>query len=522
VKPDCIEERRAAAAAALRLKGEDDFIAFACSLVIPSAYGPRLLADCIADFQLEAFRAIAPALHALKERRRPKCRRFWWERTKGASKDADAAIVLLWLVAFCEWPLYGQVGAADREQAGIVKRRAEMILHENPWLRDRIEVVGSQIRGIHNTARIDVLAADTTGGAHGETPDFLLLNELSHVKRWKFIQDLMDNAQKVPMGVVLAATNAGFTGTDAERWKKIAENSSLEAGHWWYQVIDYPAPWIGKDDLADAKDREMGSRFDRLWWGVWTSGKGDALTENRIKDSIRLPGPADGPEGELIYIGGLDLGVNNDHAGVVLIGFSETLQLAKLAYCRDFPPVDLNGRDEVDLRAVRDTVQMLHARFAISWMGYDPHQAALMSQELRLEHGVPMEAVNFTSKNLDMMATLLVDAFRMSRLWLYDDDHLINDLKKLVLTERTYGFRLEATRDATGHADVATALVISLLGCFGAKGIETRLDELTVGTRETMRPMDDKELAALPDDLRDIVEDARRGYGKWSWQDDVR
>ena len=65
---------------------------------------------------------------------RPKMQRFWIERTKKASKDADLAVIMMWLVAFPVRPLYMQVGAADRVQAGIVKDRMSHLLHHNPWL----------------------------------------------------------------------------------------------------------------------------------------------------------------------------------------------------------------------------------------------------------------------------------------------------------------------------------------------------------------------------------------------------
>ena len=207
-------------------KRRRSFLYFKDKIIVPSAHGNKRMEQVEAEFQRECFEAMAPSLDALRLGSLPPIRRFWLERTKGASKDTDIAIVLTWLVIFSDRSLYGQVGAADRDQAGIVKRRAEQLLEANPWMQDHIQIVNNEIRSRETQTKIDILAADVTGGSHGETPDILILNELSHVQRWKSIEDLMSNADKMPRGIVIAATNAGFTGTETEKWRKIAQASS--------------------------------------------------------------------------------------------------------------------------------------------------------------------------------------------------------------------------------------------------------------------------------------------------------
>ncbi len=49
------------------------------------------------------------------------------------------------------------------------------------------------------------------------TNDVLILNELSHVQREEFASNLLDNADKMPCGVVVIAGNTGFRGTFAWR-----------------------------------------------------------------------------------------------------------------------------------------------------------------------------------------------------------------------------------------------------------------------------------------------------------------
>ena len=73
-----------------------------------------------------------------------------------------------------------------------------------------------------------------------------------------------------------------------------------------------------------------------------------------------------------------------------------------------------------------------------------------------------MKEVPFTGKNLDLMATTLLDVFRSRRIELFNCPPLIADLRRLTIEEKSYGYRLSATRDEAGHADTATAFAIAL------------------------------------------------------------
>ena len=73
-----------------------------------------------------------------------------------------------------------------------------------------------------------------------------------------------------------------------------------------------------------------------------------------------------------------------------------------------------------------------------------------------------MREVAFVGKNLNEMASTLLDVFRSRRIALYDHPALIADLGRLSIEEKSYGHRLSATRTEEGHADLATALAIAL------------------------------------------------------------
>jgi len=67
-----------------------------------------------------------------------------------------------------------------------------------------------------------------------------------------------------------------------------------------------------------------------------------------------------------------------------------------------------------------------------------------------------------TGKNLTTMATAIIEAFRGHQLEIYPDAGFVGDLRKLKIVEKAFGYKLEASTDANGHADSAFALELCL------------------------------------------------------------
>jgi phage terminase large subunit-like protein len=479
---------------------ESDFLTFIEGIEIPSATGPQLFHDCVFPFQREFFDSISPSLKAIQTGNKPEKRRFWVERTKGASKDADLALCVLWVLAFAHCPTYCQVGAADRDQAAILRSRIKNILHYNEWLDKHVVIQQNKVQSRNGLASLDIMASDSRS-AHGGTPDLLILNELVHVDRWEFAETLMSNAAKVPYGVVVIATNAGYKGTMAEKWKE----NAMKDHRWHTYILDEPAPWIAEEDVQDEMKRLPPSAAKRLWLGKWPSGKGDALTEEDINRvfSARIR-PLLAPEQGWRYIAAMDLGVSHDHSGLVVLGVNQPDQRLRIVQMQDWAPNPNTG--EVDLIEVENTCFAMSQLFNISWFGYDPTQAKLMAQRLS-RRGVPMQEVSFSSpKNLTEMAQALVQVTNSGKLECYEDETLRRDLGKLHIVEKSYGYRLEAVSDQHGHADVGTALVICLptaLSMLAAGGFVLPDDYQFVLDEG---PLTDKEVKEMPDVLKGIYE----------------
>ncbi len=493
-----------------RRRSADDPLLFARGLVIPSASGPRLFDACIAPFQQECLELLAPSLLAIRDKRMPPRRRFWVERTKKASKDADIAICILWLMAFCKQPVLAQVSAANQQQAGIIKRRAKDLLHYNPWLNALVQIQQNKIPSANGMGETVIEATGSSGAKQGDTPDLLVLNELVHVDKWGVNETHMNNADGVPRSVVIISTNAGIKGSKAWQWR---QNAIQNPDRWTVKLWKGRAPWVSEKDMEDARRRDpVGAEFARLWLGDWISGTGDAVPESEIDRCFRLLGPLDGPEIGWRYVAGLDLGISHDHAGIALLGAHPGEQRVKVARVAGFAPSLPNdqGQLEVDEERVKAECLRLCKHFRIEWFGYDPAAGgSFMAQWLR-KQGVPMREMTFASdKNLNEMATRFVQVVKADKLECYEDEEgrLRRDIAKFNIVPRTKGgYRLEAISDASGHADVGTALVVCLPKAVELAGINVENLADVILHEEHSADLSPEELEAMPEQLRELCD----------------
>lgn len=339
----------------------------------------------------------------------------------------------------------------------------------------------------------------------------LIVNELSHIQRWEFAENLMDNADGVAQGIVMVATNAGFKGTKAEVWR----NTAITSDNWETHILAAPAPWHDKETIAEAKRRNPPGRYNRLWRGIWASGKGDALNEEDVDAVFRLRGPLLAPEKGWDYLVGLDLGISHDHAGVCVLGINTEQRKLKTAILRGWEP--LGDPPEVDLIDVQSFVFAMNQLFRPLLVLYDPTEARLMAQQLRRK-GVPMCEMTFSSTtNLTKMAESLIQVVEGHVLAAYDDPdgRLRRDFGKFNIVEKPYGYKLEAVSDEFGHADVGTALVICLpqaMDMLQGLAVLRPDDKLTY---DEGGDLTDAEIASMDPELREIYEMDEKDHPAW-------
>lgn len=421
--------------------------------------GLHRFGSIMAPFQRERFAAIAPALRALAKGRKPPIGKHWWEATKGCSKDSDLALCVVWLLAFAGRPITCQVGAADQDQADELRKAAKLLLDisVNPWLAKIIRIHNSKIICDGTASEAEIVAADTAG-SHGARPDVLILNELTHITKWGFAENLLDNASKVPHGLVVVATNAGFTSSEAYRWREMAREMAAE-GRWFFHVYDKPAPWLDPAEIEEARRRNPAARFARLFGGVWTSGSGDALQEADIDAALRNRiVPLHRPEKGSVYVGGLDLSTNRDHTAFVVVGRNEAGR-HRVARVKLWRPRQHGGR--IDQETVEREIIEAHNDLRLSRVAVDPHQADYLIARLK-KAGIKAEHRYQHGGTLDEQCMTLIDAFTSANIDIPDDLDLIRDLRNLRTIDRGQWMRLASERNAHGHGDIATALSIAL------------------------------------------------------------
>jgi hypothetical protein len=441
-----------------------DPMAFFASLVIPSAVGPRKYGEVMAPFQRARFEALAPALKASLRGERPTIGKFWLEGVKGLGKSSDAAYIALYALAFARVPQFIQLAAADADQAGEPKRAAADVLLLNRWLADRVSIQASRMVCPATNSVAEVVAADLAG-SHGARPTLLILDEVAHVAKFEFLQNLLDNSTKIPACITVAVTNSGFTNTPAYRLREMARNSK----RWHFDAVTEPPAWIPSTEIEEARQRNTPERFARLWQGVWSNQSGDALSSEDIQACITQPGAMLGKElgcdnSEWMFLAGLDLGIRHDRSAICVLAIHRQTRRRRLAYVKSWSPSKdgIFSKAKISLDAVKADILKIHASYSLRTVFFDPYQAILLAEQLQKD-GLRMQEVAFVGANLNEMAAEVLESFNSRSIELYRCKELIEDLGRLTIVERNFGFKLESARDASGHADTGTAFALALL-----------------------------------------------------------
>jgi hypothetical protein len=414
-----------------------------------------------AEFQRCDFAAMDDSLIALAKGEEPPKRRFWWERTKKASKDSDLAMQVQWALAFASWDMSIQIGAEDQEQANEIRLRIVRSLRANRWLREILHITKDAICNPKNGATCTILTSDEFS-AHGSIPDWLIVNELSHLSNRGYVDNLFDNVYGVSHALLSIATNAGHL----DSWQYKMRETIRESDLWVFSAYSQPAPWHDAKYLA-LRQKESGgnTRFLRLWHGVWGLDREGALSADAVRRCITLDRPVMIHECEgRPFIASLDLGRTRDHSALVVMNYDPYKETFALAYCRSWKPPEI-GQPIDTLMVKRECLRVMRKYNPIALV-YDPAEGGEdAAQYLRAETGVPTWLFEFKNPSLrQLAASVLLEVFAERRIQLYDDPDLIRDLFRLEIKEgKTGGFSITSNRDDEhGHADRGIAMTMLL------------------------------------------------------------
>jgi phage terminase large subunit-like protein len=464
---------------------------FRNSLLIDTDQGPQPFGECMGDFQKEDFAALdagwlrcvngadVPARHS----------RAWLERGRGSSKTLDLAVAATWALFASRRQLSGIAAAGDQDQARLLRDAIARICWMNPWLTRILQVNNYIVRNTKTGSNLEIISSDA-GTSYGLTPDFVIVDEIvhwQHANGEELWTSLLSSSAKRDTNMLVIITNAGMT--DDWQWK-LREKVRL-SNAWFFHRLDRPAGWITDRALKEQEALLPSIAYRRLWLNEWTTGGGDALTEEVINAAF-IPHltPQQSAQSGYEYVGGLDLGVSRDASAVCILGVRRSAEghgRIRLAFTRVWRP---SRNQKVNLQEVEDTLRELHARFHLKALHADPWQASHMLSRLQagglsvqsrvltkyrgqlpsLAVQVPTVEVPQTGINLQKMATVVIESFNDHRLELFPDEDLKRDVTRFRIEERSYGFRLVSPRDSIGHGDLGTAFCHALLGAYELAG----------------------------------------------------
>jgi hypothetical protein len=435
-----------------------DPVEFRKRLLIDTGSGMRLLGEVMDPWQRQDFEALDPGWRrCVGQTTDDVTLRAYLERARGHSKTGDIATSATWALFSAKRRIQGVVAAGDLDQARLLRDGMAVLVRNNPWIGMALSVQNYRVLNKVTGSVCDVLASDAASN-YGLTPDFLICDELTHWNKPEMWEAMFSSAAKRAACMVLVIANAGLGEGTSWQWR--IREAARESVDWYFHRLDGPqASWIGEKLLREQAVMLPGSAYRRLWLNQWQRGTGDALEPADIEAACTIVNPSTRYDG-WTHIQGLDLGIKHDHAALCVMACKPGAGRVKLASIQSWKPPD-TGRKEVDLIEVKAAVRAAFIQYGSTVTFYDPHQCELMAQELRAE-GFRMEPMTFVGQNLTRMASTLIQVFSGHKIDLFRDKQLVDDLLRLSIVERPYGYRLDAVSDDRGHADRATALAIAL------------------------------------------------------------
>lgn len=436
--------------------------AFRAALLVDTDAGEKPLGGVLDPWQAGDFAALDPGWLAVTQRGKPEAPklRCYLERPRGHSKTNDLAVMVSWALFASRRQITIVAAAADADQARLLRDAIAKLIRLNSWLAEFLNAQRDRIVNEHTGSALIILSADADS-SYGLTPDAIVVDELCH---WSdagesLWQSLFSAAAKRSNCLLTIISNAGTGEGQSWQWK-VRESARTDEA-WHFSRLDGPvASWISPKHLAEQRRMLPPIAFDRLWLNQWTSGQGDAITEADLQAALRLDAPPKEREPGLVYVAGLDLGLSRDASALVVVGVDAEGERVRLVDCQAWKPAP-GGRVQIEL--IEAAIVAAHDRWKLAGVNFDPWNCAYLAERLGVL-GVPMIETSFSSKNLANMASAVVESFRDRRIELYPEASLLHDLRGLRVVERSFGYRLDATRDKHGHSDRAIALALALLG----------------------------------------------------------
>jgi Phage Terminase len=393
-------------------------------------------------------------------------RRHWIGRAKGYDKTRGAAAMSI-VALLTQFPVNsdqkGYAAASDSDQASLLRQSVQAFVEGTRELQGEIKVEGSKITAVRRGTELHILAADTAG-SHGLRPCWLVVDELANFddtpRRREFFDTLWAGLAKTSgRGIVI--TTAGSPAHFARDVLEAAKSDPL----WRVSDIHGPPPWADPDEIESERLRLLPSVFARLWMNEWSVADDAIADQADVDAACTLPGPLE-PQAGVRYICTLDLGTRHDRTVAVIAHHAPTASPGGGRHVivdrmEVWTPKPLR---QVKLDEVRSWLEYFTKMYNHAPLHYDPSQAYLMVEQLRLA-GVGCYEFVFSQSSTADLATSMSQALRARRITLPDDAELRKEILSVRLRETSPNVLRIDTRSSRQHDDrvIATAMACRIL-----------------------------------------------------------
>jgi phage terminase large subunit-like protein len=382
-------------------------------------------------------------------------------RPRGSSKTSDlAGVAIALLLEVLPNRGRGFCFGADQDQAALLLDAIAGFASRTEGLAGALKIENWRVTANHNGAQLRVMAADAAS-AWGLKGDLFVVDEFAQWPTTPGPRRLWDAIlSAVPKVAGCRLVLLSTSGDPSHPSYKLL-NQAKTSDQWRVAETPGPCPWISERALEEQRRLLPGSQYRRLHLNQWVEAEDRLVDAEALRDAVRLDGPLEPRSGER-YVIGLDVGLKHDRTVAAVChaerieGDRDRARLVVLDRMLVFSGTRLRPvrLDDVE-RAVLDASK----RYNRAPLRLDPWQSVGLGQRLSRQ-GIRVTEYPFSAQSVGRLASMLHMLLKDRRLWLPDDEELLDELANVRLKETSPGV-LRMDHDPDKHDDRAIALALA-------------------------------------------------------------
>lgn len=190
---------------------------------------------------------------------------------RGSDKSSSIARVCNWCLAFSPTYLKITVGAADIDQAKIVRNAMLDEARLNPWFANLIKI--DQYKASGQGGELEIIPAEASG-AYGKTSDIYICDELTHWGKEDFWTSLYSGRHKRKGCLFFILTNAGYEDT----WqRKLFFHLQTDPSWKIQEAPGIQASWVDRNQIDIDRRAMPETEARRLFDNQWVPAGGNVV-----------------------------------------------------------------------------------------------------------------------------------------------------------------------------------------------------------------------------------------------------